>query len=166
MDGELKNTGEYVLFETGKEISGLEMGTDDLNVSCTHGRITLWFGKQVNESSIWHIIFGLSNVDSSINHEQEIICDYNDIPEYENKGYVLTSYAKAKNGYRAIYYLPFSKKHALAHFVEGIVNQLKETDVAKILHWDGSPATMILMYNELRKLDGLKIKRIIYKDEE
>ena len=96
----------------------------------------------------------------------EIICDFNAISEYENKGYVLTSYAKTKNGYRTTYNLPFSKKQALAHFVESIVNQLKETDVKKTLHWDGNPATMILMYNELRKLDGWKIKRIIYKDEE
>lgn len=155
-----------VLFEEGRELSVLEMGHSDLNVSCTNGKIVLWFGRQVNESSIWQVIFGISNIDSSINHEQEIICEFNDIAEYENKGYVLTSYAKTKGGYRAIFYLPFSKKYALAHFVESIVNQLKESDVKKILHWDGSPATMIMMYNELRKSGGWNIKRIIYKDEE
>lgn len=157
---------DKVLFKEGKEISGLEMGNDDLNVSCTYGKITLWFGRQVNESSIRHIIFGISNIDSSINHEQEVICDFNTITEYENRGYILTSYGKTKGGYRTIFCVPFSKKYALAHFVESIVNQLKEKDVKKILHWDGSPATMMLMYHELKKLEGWRIKRIIYKDEE
>ena len=166
MVGEFKSTGGELLFDMSRELSILEMGEENVNVSCTHGKIALWFGRQVSESLIWHVIFGMSDINSSINHEMEIICDFNAISEYENKGYVLTSYAKTKDGYRTIFYLPFSKKHALAHFVGSIVNQLKESDVKKILHWDGSPATMMLMYNELCKLDGWGIKRIIYKDEE
>lgn len=155
-----------MLFDGDRELSILEMGSENVNISCTQGKIVLWFGRQVSESLIWHVVFGISNINSSINHEIEIICDFNEISEYENKGYVLISYAKTKNGYRTIYNIPFSKKQALAHLVDSIVNQLKESDVKKNLHWNGSPATMILMYYELCKLDGWGIKRIIYKDEE
>lgn len=144
----------------------MEMGCEDATVSCTTGKIILWFGRQAKESLIWKVISGISNTDSSVNHEQEIICDYNEIPEYENKGYILTSYAKTKGGYRAIFNVPFSKKTALAYFVEYILKELKERDVKKILHWNGGPARMILMYNELKKLDGWEIKHIEYKDEE
>jgi len=55
------------------------------------------------ESVIRHVIFGISEVDSSVNHEQEVICPFKAISEYENMGYILTSYAKTKGGYRAIF---------------------------------------------------------------
>ena len=81
-------------------------------------------------------------------------------------GYVLTSYAKTKGGYRVIFNIPFSKKIALAHFVRSVVDQLCEKDIRKTLHWDGSPEKIIFIYNKLKNLDGWKIKRIEYKDKE
>jgi hypothetical protein len=149
-----------------QEITMVELGRDDVTVSLTPGKIILWFGRQVSESLIHQVIFGVSCIDSSVNHEQEVVCDFNAISEYENMGYVLTSYAKTKGGYRVIFNVPFSKKFALAHFVKSIVNQLKEKDVRKTLHWDGSLDRMILLYNELKKLDGWEMKRIEYKGEE
>ncbi len=149
-----------------QEITMVELGRDDVTVSLTPGKIILWFGRQVSESLIHQVIFGVSGIDSSVNHEQEVVCDFNAISEYENRGYVLISYAKTKGGYRVIFNVPFSKKFALAHFVKSIVNQLKEKDVRKTLHWDGSIDRMILLYNELKKLDGWETKRIEYKGEE
>lgn len=149
-----------------QEITMAELGRDDVTVSLTPGKIILWFGRQVSESLIHQVIFGVSGIDSSVNHEQEVVCDFNAISEYENMGYVLTSYAKTKGGYRVIFNVPFSKKFALAHFVKSIVNQLKEKDVRKTLHWDGSLDRMILLYNELKKLDGWEMKRIEHKGEE
>ncbi len=89
---ELKVGNNGSFFTKGKDIAIIEMGHDDVTISCTQGKIILWFGRQVSESLIREIIFGISNIDSSVNHEQEIICDYNTIAEYENMGYVLTSY--------------------------------------------------------------------------
>ncbi len=149
-----------------RDIAIVEMGRDDVIVSCTQGKIILWFGRQVSEALIQKIIFGISNIDSSVNHEQEVICDFNTISEYESMGYILISYAKTRGGYRAIFNIPFSKKFALAHFAKSIVNQLKEKDVRKTLHWDGSIDMIILIYNEFKKLDGWEIKRIEYKAEE
>lgn len=158
--------GDVDLFKEGRDISVVEMGREDITVSCTLGKITVWFGRQVSESLIWKVVFAISNVDSSVNHEQEVICDFNTIAEYENMGYILTSYAKTRGGYRAIFYVPFSKKFALAHFVESIVLELKERDVKKTLHWDGSLVRIALVYNELKKLEGWEIKRIELKDED
>ncbi len=163
MTGESENR---MLYERQRDISVMEMGCDNITVSCSIGKIVLWFGKQAEEAQIWKVISGISNIDSSVNHEYEVICDYNEISEYESKGYVLTSYAKTRGGYRAIFNVPFSKKLALAHFVESILKELKNKDVKKTLHWNGGSARMLLMYNELKKLDGWEIKHIVYKDEE
>jgi hypothetical protein len=147
----------------GREISLVEMGSDDINVSCTQGKINLWFGRQVSEPLIRHVIFGISNVDSSVSHELEIICNFDTISLNESLGYKLISYSKTKGGYRAVFKLSFAKKFALDHFVRSILDQLKEKGVKLTLHWDGSPGMIIHLYDELRKLDDMKIKRIEYK---
>ncbi len=149
-----------------RDITILEVGRDEVNVSLTSGKIILWFGRQVSESLIHEVIFEISSIDPSVNHEQEVICDFNAIAGYESMGYVLTSYAKTKGGYRVIFNIPFSKKSALAHFVKSIADQLREKDVRKTLHWDGSSDRMLRIYNELKKLDGWETKRIEYKGEE
>ncbi len=150
----------------GREISLVEMGSDDINVSCTQGKINLWFGRQVGEPLIRQVIFGISYVDSSVSHELEVICNYDTIPTYESLGYILISYSKTMGGYRAVFKLSFSKKFALDHFVRSIIEQLKEKGVRLTLHWDGSPGMIIHVYNELRNLDDIKIKRIEYKSAE
>ena len=94
-----------------------------MTVSLTPRKIILWFGRQAGESSIREVIFGISSIDPSVNLEQEIICEFKNIAEYENMGYVLTSYAKTKSGYRVIFNIPFSRKFALAHFVRSIFLQ-------------------------------------------
>lgn len=154
------------LFTDRRDISMVEMGHDSVNISCTQGKIIIWFGRQVNETLVRQVIFGISNVDSSVNYEQEVICEYGAIAEYENMGYILTSYAKSKGGYRAIFNVPFSRRFALAHFVKSIVDQLKERDVKKTLHWDGSLARISLIYDELKNIDGWGIKKIEYKSDD
>lgn len=148
-----------------EQVTMIELACDNAAVLLTPGKIVLWFGRKASESLIHHVIFGISSIDSSVTHECEIVCDFNAISEYENMGYVLTSYAKTKGGYRVILNVPFSKKLALAHFVESIVSQLKEKDVRKILHWNGSVDRMTLISNALKKLDGWEIKQIAYKEK-
>jgi len=154
------------IFRDGKELIAVDLGCDDMMVSLTPNKIILWFGRQADESSIREVIFGISSIDPSVNLEQEIICEFKNIAEYENMGYVLTSYAKTKEGYRVIFNIPFSKKIALAHFVRLVVDHLCEKDIRKTLHWDGSPEKIIFIYNKLKNLDGWKVKRIEYKDKE
>ncbi|MCX9012312.1 MAG: hypothetical protein OIN66_14470 [Candidatus Methanoperedens sp.] len=160
---ENKEANSGIFSGDGRNVSLVEMGRDDMTVSCTQGKIILWFGRQVSESLIRQVIFCISSIDSSVSHEQEVVCDFKTISEYESMGYTLISYAKTKGGYRAIFNLQFSKKFALAHFVKSIASQLKEKDVRKNLHWDGSFDSVTLLYNELKKLDDWEIKRIEYK---
>jgi hypothetical protein len=153
------------LFRDGKEVVAVDLGRDDMMVSLTPRKILLWFGRQAGESSIREVIFGISTIDPSVNLEQEIICEFRNIAEYENMGYVLASYAKTKSGYRAIFNIPFSRKFALAHFVRSIFLKLRENDVKKTLNWDGSNAKINLIYNKLKNCDGWEIKRIEFKDK-
>ncbi len=155
-----------IFYKDGQEVNIVELGRDDITISLTIGKIILWFGRQASESLIREVIFGISNIDSSVALEQEIICDFRNIGKYENMGYVLTSYAKTKEGYRVIFNIPFSKKMALAYFVRSVVDQLCEKDIRKTVHWDGSPEKIIFIYNKLKNLDGWKVKRIEYKDKE
>lgn len=154
------------LFRNGKEVIAIEMGRDDMIINLTPRKITLWFGRQAGESSIREVIFGISSIDPSVNLEQEIICEFKNIAEYENMGYVLTSYAKTKSGYMVILNLPFSGKFALAHFVRSIFLKLRENDVKKTLAWDGSSDKINLIYNKLKNCDGWEIKRIEFKEKE
>ncbi|MCE8423235.1 MAG: hypothetical protein J5U16_04815 [Candidatus Methanoperedens sp.] len=154
------------IFRDGKEVIAVDLGSDDMMVSLTPNKIILWFGRQADESSIREVIFGISSIDPSVNLEQEIICEFKNISEYENMGYALTSYGKTKSGYRVIFNIPFSRKVVLAHFVRSIVLKLRENDMKKTLRWDGSPVKINLLYNKLKNLDGWEIKRIEFKDKE
>lgn len=154
------------IFRDGKELIAVDLGCDDMMVSLTPNKIILWFGRQADESSIREVIFGISSIDPSVNLEQEIICEFKNIAEYENMGYVLTSYGKTKSGYRVIFNIPFSRKVVLAHFVRSIVLKLRENDMKKTLHWDGSPVKINLLYNKLKNFDGWELKRIEFKDKE
>jgi hypothetical protein len=154
------------IFRDGKEVIAVDLGRDDMMVSLTPNKIILWFGRQADESSIREVIFGISSIDPSVNLEQEIICEFKNISEYENMGYVLTSYGKTKLGYRVIFNIPFSRKVVLAHFVRSIVLKLRENDMKKTLRWDGSPVKINLLYNKLKNFDGWEIKRIEFKDKE
>ena len=151
------------IFRDGKEVIAVDLGRDDMMVSLTPNKIILWFGRQADESSIREVIFGISSIDPSVNLEQEIICEFKNISEYENMGYLLTSYGKTKLGYRVIFNIPFSRKVVLAHFVRSIVLKLRENDVKKTLHWDGSPDKINLLYNKLKNFDGLELKRIEFR---
>jgi hypothetical protein len=153
-------------FRNGRELIAIDLGRDDMMVSLTPRKIILWFGRMAGESSIREVIFGISSIDPSVNLEQEIICEFKNIAEYENIGYELTSYGKTKSGYMVIFNIPFSRKSALAHFVRSIFLKLQENDVKKTLNWDGSPDKINLIYNKLKNYDGWKIKRIEFKDKE
>ena len=154
------------LFREGKEVIAIDLGRDDMMVSLTLRKIMIWFGRQAAESSIREVIFGISNIDPLVNLEQEIICEFKNIAEYENMGYVLISYAKTKSGYNVIFNIPFSRKFALAHFVRLIFLKLRENDVKKTLQWDGSPAKINMVYNKLKNFDGWEIKKIEFIDKE
>ncbi len=148
-----------------QSLSSFEMGRDDVNVLCTHGKVTLWFGRRVPDVIIGQILLDISNVDASSVHEYDIVCPFEEIAEYESHGYVLVSYAKTDNGYRATFNVPFSSKTALFHFAETISKELKNKNVNIDIYWTGNDADIVLLYDKLSNIDEWNLKQVKYKDE-
>jgi hypothetical protein len=154
------------VLDDGRNISYIEMGCDNIGLSCTTGKIKVWFGKHASVQSVRKVLECFSRVDSSFVHETEIICDYDQIPLYENNDYTLISYGRFKDGYKVIFNIHFSKQHALNYFIESIINELKEGEVNKTVHWNGSMAIIMLIFNELKSIEGWNITKKEYREEE
>ena len=148
-----------------QSLSSFEMGRDDVNVLCTHGKVTLWFGRQVPDVVVGKTLIGISSVDASSVHECDIVCPFEEIAEYESHGYILVSYAKTDNGYRATFNVPFSRKMALFHFAESISKELKDKTINIDIYWTGNDADIVLLYDKLSNIDGWMLKQVKYKDE-
>lgn len=146
-------------------LSSFEMGRDDVNVVCTYGKISIWFGRQVPDIVVGQILLGVSNIDKSAVHELELICDFDAIMEYESHGYVLVSYAKSKQGYRTTFNVPFSSKKALFYLAASITEELKDKDTVLDCYWTGDDSDIMRLYEQLSNIDGWKLKSINYKDD-
>lgn len=156
---------KFDLSKADQVVSLIEMGTDDITMTCTQGKITIWFGKKTPDNLIKRILTTISNVDSSVTHEMEVVCDFNDIEKYEGKEYILVSYAKTRGGYRAIFNIPFSKRGALEHLAEAILEQLQQRPVHKDLFWNSSAAKIMLLFNELSDIAGWQIKKVDFRKD-
>lgn len=154
------------ILDENKDISAIEMGCDEVQLYCTIGKIKVWFSKQTNEDMVRQVLQCFSRIDSSFSHEKEIICDYDRISVYENHDYTLISYGKVEGGYRAIFNIQFSKQNALSHFIETILKELKQGELNKTFHWNGSMARIMLIHTELNHIPGWDIIKIEYKPEE
>jgi hypothetical protein len=65
------------------------------------------------------------------------LCRFEEISEFESNGYILTSYARKKDRYRAIFVVPFSNKRALERFMESVSTETEKEDVKITLYWRG-----------------------------
>lgn len=162
---EVSRSKDKILYD-GRDISYIEMGSDKIELSCTIGKIKIWFGKRATVQDVSKVLQCFSRIDSSFVHETEIICDYDQIPLYENNDYTLISYGRSEGGYKVIFNVQFSKEHALNYFIESIVSELKEGEVNKTFHWNGSMAMIMLIFNELRSMEGWNITKKEYREEE
>ncbi|WP_214043856.1 hypothetical protein [Methanomethylovorans sp.] len=143
----------------------MEMGRDDVNVVCSHGKISVWFGRTVPATLIWKVLTCISNVDKLAVHEKEITCCFDDITLYEGYGFVLISYAKFEGGYRATFNVPFLNNKALIYLADSIFKELKEKNVLIDIYWTGGYANIIRLHRELSIIEQWKLKNITYKDE-
>lgn len=146
-------------------LSSFEMGRDDVNVLCTYGKISIWLGRQVPDLIVGLILIGISKIDNSATHEIEMVCDLDEITEYESKGYVLVSYARIKQGYRTTFNVPFSSKNALYALATDISKGLKNEDTIVDCYWTGDDQDIMLLYEEFKGIKGWKVKGINYKDD-
>ena len=81
------------------------------------------------------ILLIISKVDSTTEHEKEVLCRFEEISEFESNGYILTSYARKQDRYRAIFVVPFSNSRALERFMESLSLEIEKEDVKITLYW-------------------------------
>ena len=112
------------------------------------------------------ILLTISKIDSSTEHEREVICDFQKISEFESNGYILTSYARRDNKYRAIFVVPFSNARALDMFIESISEEIEQNETKITLYWNGGKARMGTVREELSRLGCFSLLNITYKEEQ
>ncbi|MCC7576877.1 MAG: hypothetical protein KK926_08615 [Methanomethylovorans sp.] len=157
------NTG--IIISPAQSLCTMEMGRDDVNIVCSYGKISVWFGRTTPGTVIWKVLTCISNVDKLAVHEKEVICSFDDITVYESYGYVLISYARFEGGYRATFNVPFSSNKALIYQADSIFKELKEKNVLIDIYWAGDYTNIMRLYQELRNIEEWKLKNITYKDE-
>jgi hypothetical protein len=149
-----------------QSLGSFEMGRNDVDVVCTYGKIAVWFGRKVPDYIIAQVLIGISKIDPSTVHEFEIICDFDEITEYESKGYILVSYGKTAGGYRVNYSIPFSNKKALFHLSRFVLEELQKGEVRKDFYWNVSDCDIQRLYREFRNnIESWELKAINYKTE-
>ena len=80
------------LLHINQNLSMVEMGNEDIVMSCTYGKISVEWRKKSREL-IEKVLFTIANIDPYIQYEFETLCDYDEIPLYESRGLILVSYA-------------------------------------------------------------------------
>jgi len=148
-----------------QEPVSIEVSGPAVSIVLTQGAINIWFGKKFDKSIIAKILLIISKVDGTAEHEKEVLCPFEKISEFENNGYILTSYARKKEKYRAIFVVPFSNSRALEMFMESISQETEKEDVKITLYWRGGRIRMNLIKEELSRLNCFGTLNVIYKDE-
>jgi hypothetical protein len=148
-----------------QEPVSIEVSGPTVSIVLTQGAINIWFGKKFDKSIIAKILLIISRADATAEHEKEVLCPFEKISEFENNGYILTSYSRKKEKYRAIFVVPFSNSRALEMFMESISQETEKEDVKITLYWRGGRIRMNLIKEELFKLNCFGTLNVIYKDE-
>jgi len=143
----------------------IEMSGNSASVLLTQGAINIWFGKKIDKSLLLQIFLVISRIDCTAEHEKEVFCPFEEISEYENNGYILTSYSRKDENYRAIFVVPFSNSRALERFMESVIKETEREDVKITLYWRGGRVRMNLMKEELSRLGCFGVINVVYREE-
>ena len=144
----------------------IEISGSSVSILLTQGSINIWFGKKFDKLLLFRILLMISKVDSTTEHEKEVLCRFEEISEFESNGYILTSYARKKDKYRAIFVVPFSNSRALERFMESVSTDTENEDVKITLYWRGGRVRMNIMKEELSTLGCFSILNVIYRDDQ
>ena len=147
-----------------QEPISIEVSGSAVSIVLTQGAINIWLGKKFDKSIIAKILIIISRVDSTTEHEKEVLCRFEEISEFESNGYILTSYAKRAEKYRAIFVVPFSNSRALDMFIESISTETEKEDAKITLYWRGGRVKMNAIKDELSRLNCFRNVNIVYKD--
>jgi hypothetical protein len=148
-----------------QEPVSIEVSGPAVSIVLTQGAINIWFGKKFDKSAIARILLIISKVDGTAEHQKEVLCPFEKISEFENNGYILTSYSRKNEKYRAIFVVPFSNSRALEMFMQSISQETEKEDVKITLYWRGGRIRMNLIKEELSRLNCFGTLNVINKDE-
>lgn len=143
----------------------IELSGSAVSIILTQGAINIWFGRKFDKSLLARILILISKVDSTTEHEKEVLCRFEEISEFENNGYILTSYARKKDRYRAVFVVPFSNSRALEMFIESMIQEIEREDVKITLYWRGGRMMMNIIKEELGRLNCFSILNVVYKED-
>lgn len=154
--------------ETGlrTDYASVEMSGAAISVVLNQGTINIWFGRNAEKPLITRVLLTISKVDSTAEHEREAICSFDEISQFENKGFILTSYARKKDKYRAVFIVPFSDPRALENFVESLCLDLGHSGIWINISWRGGRAMMSILFEELKRLNYFSFSNITYKGDQ
>ena len=107
----------------------IEISGSSVSILLTQGSINIWFGKKFDKLLLSRLLLMNPKVDPTTEHEKEVLCRFEEISEFESNGYILTSYARKKDRYRAIFVVPLSNKRALERFKESVSTVTEIEDV-------------------------------------
>ena len=142
----------------------VEMSGATISVQLNQGTISLWLGRNADKSMVSKVLLIISRVDSIADHEREAICSFEEISGFENCGYILTSYARKGDKYKAVFLVPFSDPRALERLIESICQDLERGEARMTLTWRGGRTRMKMLHQELSKLNCFSFSNITYKD--
>jgi hypothetical protein len=143
----------------------IEMSGASISVLLNQGTINLWFGRNADKSLVQKILLLISKVDSTAEHERETICSFESISNFENYGYILISYSRKKDKYKAVFLVPFSDPRAVDKLIESIHQDLSHGEVSVVLSWRGGRARMNILRTELGRVNCFTFSNIIYKED-
>jgi hypothetical protein len=146
------------------EPASIEVSGPAVSILLTQGAINIWFGRRFDKSMISRILLIISQIDASAEHEKAVLCRFEEISEFESNGYILTSYARKDQLYRAIFVVPFSNSRALERFMESVSRETDKEDVKITLYWRGGRVRMNLIKEELTRLNCFCTLDMVYRD--
>jgi len=147
-----------------QELGGVEMSGGAVSVLINQGTINLWFGRNAERSLVSKILLIISSVASTAEHERDVICSFEEISGFESYGYILTSYARRNDKYRAVFLVPFSDPRALEKLIGAICHDLELGETRMTISWKGGRTRMNTLHQELSKLNCFSFSNITYKD--
>jgi hypothetical protein len=142
----------------------VELSGAAVSVLLNQGTISLWFGRNAERSLVSKILLIISRADSSAEHERDVICSFEEISWFENYGYILTSYARKDDKYRAVFLVPFSDPRALERLTGSVCRDLELGESRLTISWRGERTRMNMLHQELSKLNCFSFSNITYKD--
>jgi hypothetical protein len=149
-----------------QEPISIELNGSAVSIILTQGAINIWFGRKFDKSLLAKILITISKVDSTTEHEKEVLCRFEEISEFENNGYILTSYARKKDKYRAVFVVPFSNSRALEMFIDSVIQETEREDVKITLYWRGGRVMMNIIKEELDRLNCFSNFNVVYKEDQ